>query len=93
MKRGFALIIVLATMILVTLGTATVLRLIGSQADLKSLNYREVRTWYLAEAGLVHAMWRCRTSNCATETINIDGERVSVNANALPRIRVEVDYT
>ena len=70
MKKGFSLITVLAVLIVIALGTATVLQSVGSHTNMKSNNIQEVKARFLAEAGMQHALWRCRTSSCTTETIN-----------------------
>jgi len=93
MKKGFALITVLAIVIILGLGTATILQSVGSQMNMKSNNLQEVKAQYLAEAGMQHALWKCRTSGCTTESITIDGSTVAIDVSALPKIVTTVTYT
>lgn len=62
MRKGFALITILAVLIMVALGTATILQSVGSQTSMKSNNVRDVQTQYLTEAGMQYALYRCRTN-------------------------------
>jgi Tfp pilus assembly protein PilX len=75
LKKGFALITVLAVMIMIALGTATILQSMGSVSNLKNNNIREVQAQYLAEAGMQWALWRCRQAGgCSAQTINVPVE-------------------
>ncbi|MFA5167450.1 MAG: hypothetical protein WC530_02830 [Candidatus Omnitrophota bacterium] len=96
MKKGFSLITVLAGMIVLALGTAAVLQAVGSHSNMKSNNLQEIKAQFLAEAGVLHARWKCRTSSCTTETISIDGTSVTITATALAnlyKILASVSYT
>jgi Tfp pilus assembly protein PilX len=96
MEKGFSLITVLAVLVVLALGTATVLQAVGSHTNMKSNNIQEVKARFLAEAGMQHALWKCRTSSCTTETITIDGTSVAITKTALTnsyKIQVVVDYT
>ncbi len=77
MKKGFALITVLAVLIMIALGTAAVLQSVGSQTNLKSINVQEVKEQFLSEAGMQYALWRSRNgANPASENytvMDIDG--------------------
>ena len=94
MKKGFALITVLAILIMIALGAATVLQSAGNQASMKYKNVQEVKAQYLAEAGMQHALWKCRTSGgCASETISVVGTNdVAIDVSGLPKIKVTVNY-
>ena len=79
MKKGFAMISVLAIVLVLALGTATVLQSIGSQINMKTNNTRDLECRYLAEAGMQYALWKCRTSGCLSGTTNqVDDYGVSV---------------
>jgi Tfp pilus assembly protein PilX len=88
MKKGFALITVLAVLIMIALGTATVLQSVGSQTNMKSSNLQETKAQFLAEAGMQYALYICRTSggSCAGFTTpaihTIDGTNVTISATA-----------
>ncbi|MEI7751254.1 MAG: hypothetical protein WCJ71_04090 [Candidatus Omnitrophota bacterium] len=89
MKRGFALITVLAVAIVVALATTKLLQSLGSNAAIKSNNLQDSRAQFLAEAGMQHALWQCSTPTgclCNPEF------QVSVNINGAPVI-VEVPIT
>ena len=68
---------------------------------MKSNNLQEVKAQYLAEAGMQHALWVCRTSGCADDlTFSIDGTTVAIDVTLLPpasennyTISVAVNYT
>ena len=94
MKKGFSLIAVLAVVIMIALGTVTVLQSVGSQTSMKGNNLQEVKAQYLAEAGMQYALWRCRTSGsgCVTESLVIDGTTIAINASASPQITLTVNY-
>ena len=92
MKKGFALITVLVVLILIAMGSAAILTSVGSFNTMKAKNVSEIKAQYLAEAGMQYALWKCRTSACATESISIDGVSVDINADALPKITVQVLY-
>ncbi len=95
-KKGFALITVLAVLIVVALGTATILQSVGSQSDLKSNNVRDVRAHYLAEAAMQQVLYTCRTSVSGCDgnpaTLTIEDITFNVDISALPRIRITADY-
>ena len=81
MKRGFALITVLAVAIVVALATAKLLQSLGSNAAVKSNNLQDSRAQLLAEAGMQHALWRCSTAaGCLSEP----DFAIKVNINGLP---------
>jgi type II secretory pathway component PulK len=61
MKNGFALITILAVVIMIALGAAALLQSVGSHIGMKSNNLQEVKAQYLAEAGMQYAMWKCRS--------------------------------
>jgi len=85
-KKGFALITVLAVLVMIALGTATILQSVGSQMNMKSNNLQEVKSQYLAEAGMQYALWKCKTSGCASmpASVTIDGTTVSITAAETP---------
>ena len=95
-RKGFILITVLAVLLVIALGAATVLQSVGSQANLKAKSLKEAKSQYLAEAGMQYALWKCRTSSCtagtiidpldglATETIVIDATSVIIKYPVLP---------
>ena len=85
-RKGFALITVLAVLLVIALGTATVLQAVGSHTNLKANNLSEVKYQYLAEAAIQYAQWKCRTSGCANivSPITIDGTNVTINAAESP---------
>ena len=74
MKKGFVLITVLALLIMVALGAAAILQSVGSQTDMKSNNVKEIKTRYLAEAAMQHAIWKCRANGgvCSSDSITED---------------------
>jgi Tfp pilus assembly protein PilX len=78
MQKGFALITVLAVLIMIALGTATVLQSIGSQASMKSLNLQELKDQYLAEAGMQYALWVCRKNNGNCSSLNVTAPSVTL---------------
>lgn len=102
MKQGFALITVLAVLILIAVGTATVLHSLGSQTDMKSNNLQDIKSQFLAEAGMQHALWRCRNGGCIDEVLMINDDvganRVEIDVEEIPAgsnqftIRVTADY-
>lgn len=100
MKKGFALISVLAALILITLGITTVLNAVASHAGLKNRTLQELKAQYLAEAGMQRALWRCRTSNCsaANETFPEAGTTIAIATDpttsgaASYKIKITVDY-
>ena len=85
-KKGFALITVLVILIMIALGTAAVLQSVGSHASMKSISVEETKNQYLAEAGMQHALWKCRTNGgvCVNETITIDGTSVKIDVTENP---------
>lgn len=100
MKKGFALITVLAVLIMIALGTATVLQSLGSQTSMKVTNLQEVKAQYLAEAGMQYALYKCRTNNgnCASAvgtlakaTTGLEQDIV-ISLPASNKIKVEVSY-
>ena len=81
MKRGFALITVLAVAIIISLSSAKILQSLGSNASVKSNNLQDSRAQLLAEAGMQRALWQCSTSaGCVSEP----NFTISVNINGLP---------
>lgn len=68
MKKGFALITVLAILIVIALGTATVLQSVGSQTSMKSISLQGLKDQYIAEAGMQYALWCLRTGTAAFST-------------------------
>lgn len=92
MKNGYALITVLAVLIMIALGAATVLQSMGSITNVKSGNLQEVRGQYLAEAGMQYALAQCRTpGGCASvngTTKDIDGTAVKITVPAPGQIKV-----
>jgi len=97
MKKGFALITVLAVLIVIALGTATILQSVGSQNDLKSNNVRDVQAHYLAEAVMQHILWQCRQpggGGCPVSPapIVLGGITFNIDTSARPRIRITADY-
>ena len=97
MKKGFALITVLAVLIMIALGTAAILQSVGSLTNMKSNNIQEVKAQYLAEAGMQQALWKCRTSGCGSSTsYTIEGITVPITVAATGSnqysIKVEVSY-
>ncbi|MFA5159891.1 MAG: hypothetical protein WC484_05230 [Candidatus Omnitrophota bacterium] len=96
MRKGFSLITVLAVLIVLSLGTAAILQAVGSHINMKHNNLQEITAQFLAEAGMQHALWKCRTSSCTSETISIDGTSVVITTSAVTngyKIQVTVDYT
>ncbi|OQA57712.1 MAG: hypothetical protein BWY42_00388 [Candidatus Omnitrophica bacterium ADurb.Bin277] len=95
-KNGFALITVLAVLIIVTVGIVTILQSLGSQADMKTKNLQELKAQYLAQAGMQHAIWRCRTSGCASETLRGEEWPIEIVATdigpGVHRLDISVDY-
>ena len=69
-KKGFALITVLAVMLVLILGIAAILQATGSHTNMKSNNLKELQAQYLAEAGMQRALWRCRKNNGNCSTAN-----------------------
>jgi len=97
MKKGFALITVLAVLILIALATATVLQSVGTQTNLKSINVQEVQGQGVAEAGMQHALWKCRTNTtgcggaatcCVAEVVTIENKRVAIRIPSAGKISV-----
>lgn len=70
-KNGFALITVLAVLIMIALGTATILQSIGSQTSMKSINLQEARDQYIAEAGMQYALWCLRAGVALPASHNV----------------------
>ena len=70
MKKGFALITVLAILIIIALGTAMVLKSVGSHTSMKSNNLQDVEAQYVAEAAMQYALWVCRQNNGDCSTLN-----------------------
>lgn len=101
LKRGFALITVLAMVIVISLGAATLLRSMGNVANLKSNSIADIQAQYLTEAGVEYAKWLCRNAACPASTgntITIDGAAVKIAATALTpanfyNITASVAYT
>ncbi|MFH0985769.1 MAG: hypothetical protein V1882_09600 [Candidatus Omnitrophota bacterium] len=86
LKRGFALITVLAIVIAIALGSATLLRSMGNVANMKTNIVGEIQSQYLSEAGMQYAMWLCRTASgvCpASVAYSIDGTNVAITATTL----------
>jgi len=86
-KRGFALVTVLAVGIMISLGAATILQSMSSLGKMRATNLKEVRARYIAEAGMQHALYVCRTNpgGCAsvpgfTVRVFMDGGWVNVPA-------------
>lgn len=97
MRKGFALITVLVVLLVIALGAATVLQSVGSFSGMKSNNLMDTKSQYLAEAGMQHALWRCRTSGCIDEpNFIIDGTAVPIDVTFLGgtnfEIKVSVGY-
>ena len=97
MEKGFALITVLAVLLMIALGSAAILQSMGSQTNLKSLNVQEVQNQGLAEAGMQHALWRCRTNTtgcsgvtpcCIAEEVTIGGARVAIRLPETGKISI-----
>ncbi len=107
MKKGFALITVLAVLIMIALGTATILQSVGSQTNMKSNNLQEVKNQYLAEAGMQYAQWVCRANNgnCSSAAVTLAKATTGLEQDIVIRvtetpagsgiyqIKSEVDYT
>jgi|GEM_PF-1476484 len=103
MKKGFALITVLAVVIVIALGTAAILQAVGSSTNMKINNLKDVQAQYLAEAGMQYALWKCRLANggCADNlgyTITTNGITTAVPIDVTPleggatTVQVSVDY-
>jgi len=89
MKRGFALITVLAVAIIISLSSAKILQSLGSNASVKSNNLQDCRDQLLAEAGMQRALWQCSTpAGCVSEP----NFSITVNINGLPVV-VKVPIT
>lgn len=95
MKKGFALITVLAILIIIGFGSLAILKAVTSHSVLKTTNINEIKAQYLAEAGMQHALWRCRTTGCQNETLTIEGSSVAITqSGANPvQLKVTVNYT
>ena len=101
MKKGFALITILAVLIIIALGTATILQSVGSHTSMKSNNVSEVKAQYLAEAGMQYALWVCRKNNgncsSAAGILNIATtgleQDIIISLPVSGQIKVEVSYT
>ena len=96
-KKGFALITVLAVLLMIALGSAAILQSMGSQTNIKALNVQEVQSQGLAEAGMQHALWRCKTNTagcvgvtpcCIVEDVTIEGERVAIRLPSAGEISI-----
>jgi len=87
MKKGFALITVLAVLIIIGIGSLAILKAVTSHATMKVRNVNEIKAQYLAEAGMQRALWKCRDNNgvCVSEPeFNIDGTKVEINVTEAP---------
>ena len=100
-KKGFALITILAVLIMIAVVAATLLQSLGSHTTMKANNLQEVKAQYLAEAGMQYAMWKCRQSGgCASlpPSYVIEGTTVfftkTLQADGSYKIKCEpADYT
>lgn len=63
--KGFALITVLAILLMIALGSAAILQSVGSHTSMKSLSVQETKDQYVAEAGMQFALWTLRTNPAA----------------------------
>ncbi len=69
MKKGYVLILVLAIVIVLSLGILAVVRTTGGHTDIKIRNLQELKAQYLAEAGMTYANWKCHMYGC--DTLNV----------------------
>ncbi len=68
-KKGFALIAVLAVMIVLGIATVAVLQAAFNISKMKAEYQPELNAQYIAEAGLQHILYECRTAgNCDAVT-------------------------
>lgn len=75
MKKGFALITVLAVLLMISLGTAAILRSVSGHMNMKANHYQEFKAQYIAEAAAVYAAWRSRNGiNTADENHIVTNE-------------------
>lgn len=77
-QKGFALITVLAVLIMLALGITAVLQSVGSHTSMKSLSVQETKAQYLAEAGMQYANWWCRTHSGDCSGLNVDPPNVTL---------------
>lgn len=101
MKRGFALVIVLAILMMLSLGLAAILTAVSSHSGVKIMSAQEIKAQYLAEAGMKWAMWDCKTTpaNCGVNRTSppLDGvttasiEKVSLGGGKY-QFKVTVNY-
>jgi len=68
-RRGFALIAVLAILIVILFGAAAILTSVSGHANIKFRMIQELKAQYLAEAGMQWAIWDCKTTpaNCGVD--------------------------
>ncbi len=101
MKRGFALITVLAVLVVIVFGATAILTAVAGHINIKFRTLQELQNQYLAEAGMQWAIWDCRTTpaNCGVNQTSptIDGSTTAFITkqdlgNGNYRFVVTVDY-
>lgn len=63
MKKGTALVAVLALLIIMSLGTTAILQAMISYSNMRLVTIERVKAQYLAEAGVQFAIAQCRAGN------------------------------
>jgi Tfp pilus assembly protein PilX len=66
MRKGYVLVLVLAIVIVLSLGILAVIKSTGSLATVKIRDLQELKAQYLAEAGMTYANWKCKKDGCHT---------------------------
>jgi Tfp pilus assembly protein PilX len=70
-KRGFALITVLAIVIMLTLGITAMLQFSYNQSKLQGATIMGTSAQYVAEAGMQQVLWSCRDAGCSANVVNM----------------------
>ena len=81
--KGYVLIIVLAIVVMLTMGIAAMMQATSGHTSMKSRNLGEVKAQYRAEAAMQLWMDGCKTNPttlCINRNFDMDGDNVHVEA-------------
>ncbi|MCM8782231.1 MAG: hypothetical protein NC828_04205 [Candidatus Omnitrophica bacterium] len=67
-KKATALILALATMIIVGIGAVAILQVMASYSQMGIVSIGRIKAQYLAEAGMQYAIWQCRNGDLSSPT-------------------------
>ena len=84
MKKATALVLILALMIIVGLGTTAILKAMISYSHMKIVNVERIKAWYLAEGYQYVANYQLRNEDTDNFTIKEEGVDIVVTKTENP---------